>query len=110
MLVSTTDPIHHGHGYGTPSDQCLDPAAESTLEAARSAIDDQLAALTDRRFDDFAVLVEQHRSDFRDTGPVTSHLLGRRLTPEVHDVTLVDYAEVLRQPAPTWVAGALISL
>jgi len=110
MLVATTDPIHHGHGYGTPPTDCLDPAAAGTLAAARSAIDDQLAALADHRFDDFAALAEQHRSDFRDTGPVTAQLMGRRLAPEVHDLVLVDYAEVLGQPAPTWVAGALISL
>ena len=89
---------------------CLDPADPATLAAARSAIDDQLAALSDHRFADFVRLVERHRSDFRDAGPVVAELVGRGFTPEIHDVALVDYADVLAAPAPSWVASALITL
>ena len=110
LLVATTDPIHHGHAYGTPPHECLDATDPSTLDAARSAIDDQLIALSEHRFADFAQLVERHRSDFRDTGPVTARLVGEGFAPHVHDLSLVDYAGALVAPAPSWVAGALITL
>jgi hypothetical protein len=110
LLVATTDPIHHGHAYGTFADDCLDPADPATLASARSAIDDQLGALCDHRFVDFARLVERDRSDFRDTGPTLAHLLGAGFEPEVHDVALVDYSEALAAPSPSWVAGALVTM
>ncbi len=34
LLVATTDPIHHGHAYGTPPHECLDAADASTLDTA----------------------------------------------------------------------------
>ncbi|MFW2333754.1 hypothetical protein, partial [Ilumatobacter sp.] len=76
MLVATTDPIHHGHAYGTAPHDCLDEVDPETVAMARSAIDEQLAALSDHRFADFARLVERDSSDFRDTGPVLAHLVG----------------------------------
>jgi hypothetical protein len=110
LLVATTDPIHHGHAYGTPPDACLDPTDPNTLAVARSAIDDQLRALSDQRFADFARLAEQHRSDFRDTGPTLAHLVGPAFAYEVHDVALVDYSQALEAPTPSWVAGALTTI
>ena len=110
LLVATTDPIHHGHAYGTPTDRCLDPDDPSTMAAARSAIDDQLDALSDHRFVDFAQLVERDRSDFRDTGPVLAHLVGTGFTSDLHDIALVDYSDPLDAPTPSWVAAALVSI
>ena len=110
LLVATTDPIHHGHAYGTEPAACLDPDDPATLTSARSAIDGQLAALAAHRFGEFQALTELHRSDFRDTGPVTALLVGRGFDPAVHDLSLVDYAEVLDAPSPSWVAGALITV
>jgi hypothetical protein len=109
LLVATTDPIHHGHAYGTSPADCLDADDPETIETARSVIEDQLAALSDHRFGDFAQLTEQHRSDFRDTGPVVAHLVGRGFQSEIHDLSLVDYAGVLDAASPSWVAGALIT-
>lgn len=109
LLVATTDPIHHGHAYGTAPHDCLDPADPETLAMARSAIDEQLAALSDHRFSDFAGLTERDRSDFRDTGPTLAHLVGSGFVSEVHDIALVDYTEPLDAPSPSWVAGALIT-
>jgi hypothetical protein len=109
LLVATTDPIHHGHAYGTPAADCLDADEPETMLTARSAIEDQLAALSDHRFADFAQLTEEHRSDFRDTGPVLAHLVGRGFRSEIHDLSLVDYAGVLDAASPSWVAGALIT-
>jgi hypothetical protein len=110
VLVATTDPIHHGHAYGTAPDDCLDPGDPRTVTAARRAIDDQLAALSDHRFTEFQALTERHRSDFRDTGPVVAHLVGSGFDPVVHDLALVDYAEVLHAATPSWVAGALVTV
>ena len=111
LLVATTDPIHHGHAYGTPPAQCLDPDDPATLAAARSGdrrpVD---RADPDHRFADFAQLTEQHRSDFRDTARSLAHLVGRGFEPAVHDLSLVDYAEVLDAPGPSWVAGALVTI
>jgi hypothetical protein len=107
LVVATTDPIHHGHAYGAPPDACLDANDPATLAAATAMIDAQLAALSDHRFDDFATLCDDHRSDFRDTGPVLAHLLGAGIGWRVHDVALVDYSAALAAPSPSWVAGAL---
>ena len=110
LLVVTTDPIHHGRAYDTPTADCLDPSDPATIAAVRSMIDEQLAALSEHRFGDFARLAERHRSDFRDTGPVLAHLVGEGFEPTVHDLALVDYAEVLSAAGPSWVAGALVTL
>ncbi len=75
-----------------------------------ASCDDQLAALSDHRFDDFAQLAEQHRSDFRDTGPVLAHLVGCGFESQIHDLSLVDYADVLDAASPSWVAGALVTI
>ena len=110
LLVATTDPIHHGYAYGTAPSECLDPDDPRTMAVAQSALDDQLAALSDHRFGDFAQLAEQHRSDFRDTGPTLAQLVGRGFASEIHDLALVDYADVLEAARPSWVAGALVTI
>jgi len=110
VLVATTDPIHHGHAYDTAPADCLDPDEPQTMATARAAIDDQLAALSEQRFADFQALTERDRSDFRDTGPVLAHLVGRGLEATVHELALVDYAEVLGAAHPSWVAGALVTV
>ena len=109
-LVATTDPIHHGHAYGTPPKACADPSIPSTQQAAREAIDEQLAALSDHRFGDFLRLAERDRSDFRDTGPVVAHLVGAGFVASMHELALVDYSSALDAPSPSWVAGALVTL
>ena len=110
LLVATTDPIHHGHAYGTAPADCLDADDPATTANARAAIDDQLAALADHRFGDFQALTELHHSDFRDTGPAVALLVRRAMAPNVHDLSLVDYAQVLGAASPSWVAGALITV
>ncbi len=109
MLVVTTDPMHHGNAYDTPESECMAQSDPRTLDAVHEAIEQQLSALSDHRFGDFAGLVERDRSDFRDTGPVLAHLLGSSFASQIHELALVDYAEVLGSPAPSWVAGALIT-
>ena len=110
VLVATTDPIHHGHAYDTAPADCLDPDEPQTMATARAAVDDQLAALSDQRFADFQAITERDHSDFRDTGPVLAHLVGAGFEPTVHQLALVDYAEVLDAAHPSWVAGALVTV
>lgn len=110
MLVVTTDPIHHGHAYDTVPDRCRDADDPSTIVAARAAIDEQFAALSDHRFRDFVGLTEMHRSDFRDTGPTMAMLLDHGFDTVVHELALVDYADALDAASPSWVAGALATV
>ena len=107
MLVVTTDPIHHGHAYGTPAPDCLPADDPTTIATAQAMIDEQFAALSSHRFAEFTDLTERHRSDFRDTGPVMAALLGVGFDTAVHDLALVDYSAALDTPSPSWVAGAL---
>lgn len=109
-LVVTTDPIHHGHAYGSAPTECRPADDQATVSAARLAIDEQFDALSAGRYGDFADLTAAHRSDFRDTGPTMAALVGTGFTATVHAVSLVDYADVLRAPRPTWVAGALATV
>ncbi len=125
-VVATTDPIHHGAGYGTPEGERLFERDESTWAWARDCIAKQFALLAQGRFADFAALANAVRSDFRDNGPVLACLPRRAGTPagdrpagrecprangtpaELLELHLVDYAEVLAAESPTWVAAPLV--
>ncbi len=112
VLVATADPMHHGVGYGTPTEDCLPRESPHTQRIAEETIRANLALLATRDFDRFLLHTAEIRSDFRDTGPVATHLLPDESTlqPTLHNLALVDYADILDAPAPTWVAGALASL
>ena len=111
-VVATTDPIHHGAGYGAPEHRRRAEHEESTLLFARTGIELQLALLARGEWADFQQLAESFRSDFRDTGPVLAHALRRRgqLHGEILELRLVDYSEVLGAERPTWVAGPLMRM
>jgi hypothetical protein len=109
VLVATTDPAHHGRGYGTPAAAILDEAAPETVGRVRTMIEETFAALARRDFAKFLAACEDQRSDFRDTGPAMAALLDGPLATRIHDLKLVDYADVLPAPRPTWVAAALAS-
>lgn len=104
-LVATTDPVHHGRGYGTAPSECRDLDAR---DFARDAIRAQTDALSKRDWALFQRHAQTFRSDFRDVGPTLAAVLGARTTFELLDVALVDYSAVLGAPTPTWVAGALL--
>jgi hypothetical protein len=99
-VVATTDPVHHGVGYGDAKDAPRDAA---------SAIEQQLRALERRDFATFQGVCRQARSDFRDVGPTLAHVLDAP-SFDVLALDLVDYTEALRAEPPTWVAGALIAV
>lgn len=111
-VVATTDPLHHGAGYGTPEARRRSERDPETHAWATACIEEQLALLSRGEWAAFARLAEDVRSDFRDTGPVLAHLLRGGAAPrgEIHELRLVDYAEVLGSEAPTWVAGPLMTM
>jgi hypothetical protein len=111
-VVATTDPLHHGAGYGTPPDARRTESDDATLVWARACIETQLDLLLRGEWAAFQQLANTVRSDFRDAGPV----LARALRPtdarrgELLELHLVDYAEVLQAERPTWVAGPLMRM
>jgi len=107
-VVATTDPIHHGVGYGTDAREALPLDDDRTVGFACACIDAQLEALARRDFSAFARAAEACRSDFRDVGPTLATLL-EEANGSVRELVLVDYADALAVPAPTWVAAPLIA-
>jgi hypothetical protein len=109
-IVATTDPIHHGAGYGTRERFAL--AHATTRAWARERIEEQLDFLASGEWAAFARLAADVRSDFRDTGPALASLLRARggMKSEIVDMTLVDYASALDAQDPTWVAAALVRI
>jgi hypothetical protein len=109
-VVATTDPIHHGAGYGTPEGARLDARDPATHAWATTCVTRQLELLARGDWPAFARLAADVRSDFRDTGPVLFHVLRAAgpVRAEIVDLRLVDYAEALAADDPTWVAGALL--
>lgn len=110
-LVATTDPLHHGAGYGTPPDARRDADDPATRAFAQSAVREQLDALEREDWATFGRVASLHQSDFRDAGPVATALLSERGRQrfEIAELALVDYSAALDAPPPTWVAGALLT-
>jgi hypothetical protein len=109
-LVATTDPVHHGVGYGTPPEQCLQRTDPQSTATARRWITEAFGQLSRHDFGRFLDGANRDRSDFRDVGPAIAALLGREFASEIIDLTLVDYAGVLGSDQPTWVVAALARL
>ena len=112
LLVATADPIHHGVGYGTPAADCLPTEDAHTRHFAEDTVRAHLDLLTRCDFDQFQRHAAEIRSDFRDGGPVLTHLLSGTspIQSILYSLAIVDYADILRTAAPTWVAAALASL
>jgi hypothetical protein len=106
-LVATTDPIHHGVGYGTRARR--DPSLPRTERWAERAIRAQLDGLARGDFARFAKTSACVRSDFRDVGPALAMLVPMG-TCTIERLALVDYADVLGAAPPTWVAGANVRI
>jgi len=106
-LVATTDPLHHGAGYGTPPEA---RRAIGDVAYARARIEEGFALLARRAYTEFAQHAAATRSDFRDVGPTLAAILDGPIAFDVHAIELVDYATTLGAPAHTWVAAALATL
>lgn len=109
-LVATTDPVHHGAGYGTPHAQRRPRESQDTIVYARREVERGFGLLAKGDYAAFAAHAATVRSDFRDNGPVLATLLGPPLSFEVKDITLVDYAPTLNAEEPTWVAATLSAM
>jgi hypothetical protein len=111
-VVATTDPIHHGNGYGTALEALRRQNDEATVEWAHACIETQLDLIARGQWPAFARLCAEVRSDFRDVGPVLGWLTRRGGAPRgsILELHLVDYAEVLHAGPPTWVAGPLLKV
>jgi hypothetical protein len=109
-VVATTDPLHHGAGYGTPEGSRRDERDAATRAWAQRLIEQQLELLARGEWAPFQELASSVRSDFRDTGPVLATVLRGRgaLHGAILELRLVDYAEVLGAESPSWVAGPLM--
>jgi hypothetical protein len=108
VVVATTDPLHHGVGYGNDVESAQPIASTKTIGFACACIDAQLDALSKRDFTAFQRAVVEARSDFRDVGPVLATLLDEA-NGSMRDLVLVDYADALSTSSPTWVAATLIA-
>lgn len=108
VVVTTADPFHHGLGYGDPPAKALHPAAGG-LDLARQRIEEGLALLKAADYWGYNQHCVTAKSDARDAGQVTRYLLGP-LEGHILDLTYSDTTTMYNQPAPTWVATALLEL
>lgn len=107
-VVTTADPFHHGIGYGEPPETALHPEAGG-LDLARERIEQGLALLRAGDYWGYNQHCVDAKSDARDAGQVLRYLLGP-LDGRILDLTWCDTTAMYDQPAPTWVATALIEL
>jgi len=108
VIVSTADPFHHGIGYGDPPDVARSPE-DGGLELARKGIEEGLALIKAGDYWGYNQHCVEAKSDARDAGQVMRYLLGP-LEGSILDLTYQDTTEMYDQPAPTWVATALIEM
>ncbi len=108
VIVTTADPFHHGIGYGDGPDKALAPQ-DGGLDLARQQIDEGLKLLHKGAYWGYNQHCVEVKSDARDAGQVTRYLLGP-LKGRILDLTYSDTTAMYDQPAPTWVATALIEL
>lgn len=106
VLVSTADAFHHGIGYGDPPQASLDPL-EGGLDLARRTIEEGLQILGRGGYWDYNQHCVRAKSDARDAGQVFRFLRGK-MRGRILDLTWSDAASLYHQPAPTWVAAALV--
>lgn len=106
-IVATMDAFHHGIGYGTPAAEALAPE-DGGLDLARGSIVEGLGILRDGRLHDYALHCRENKSDGRDVGQVLRHVRGP-LEATLIDLVADDASAAYGQPAPTWVACALIA-
>lgn len=108
VVVGTADPFHHGIAYNDPPERAL--AAEAGgLALGRIRIQEGLELLRAGDYWGYNQHCVDAKSDARDVGQVIRYLLGP-MRGEIHDLVSEDMTGPYGKPAPSWVAGALISL
>ena len=106
VIVSTADAFHHGIGYGDAPDQAMWPDSDG-LARAQQVLEEGMEILGRGDYwgyDQHCVLA---KSDARDAGQVYRWLRGP-MRGRVLDITFSDSSGLYNQPAPTWVAAALM--
>jgi hypothetical protein len=106
VIVSTADAFHHGIGYGDAPEVAFEPDAVG-LRRAQTIIEDGIRILGSGDYWGYNQHCVTVKSDARDAGQVFRYLRGA-MTGRVLDMTYTDSSELYKQPAPTWVAGALV--
>lgn len=106
VIVSTADPFHHGLGYGDPPEKALFPE-QGGLTLARKSINEGIALLEQGDYWGYNQHCVQAKSDARDAGQVFRYIRGS-MHGRIIDLTYSDATELYNQPAPTWVATAVI--
>jgi hypothetical protein len=107
IVVATADLCHHGSGYG--STKMVD-ISEEGLSFARRNIEELLIYFAKRDYLAYRDCCIRAISDSKDIGQLLQYVLGP-LTPKIHDLRLVDVStQFVGDPAPNWVATALVSL
>lgn len=107
VVVSTADPFHHGIGYGDPPENALHPH-QGGLELALETVQEGIQLLERGDYWGYNQHCVRAKSDARDAGQVFRFLCGP-MQGKIQDLTYSDATELYRQPAPTWVAAALIA-
>lgn len=109
-LVATTDPIHHGIGYGLTPLDARAADAPATLAWAQQRVTLAMRALAQKDYPEFLRLCAEDNSDFRDVGPVLAELVRHPWRAQAQPVQTVDYTDVLGTAAPTWVAATVMAV
>jgi hypothetical protein len=106
VIVSTADSFHHGIGYGDHPEQALNPD-QGGLDAARRSIEEGIELLAAGDYAGYNQHCVLARSDARDAGQLFRYLRGP-MQGRIIDLTYSDASTLYQQPAPTWVAAALV--
>jgi len=108
VVVSTTDPFHHGRAYGDSPETAL-AWEEGGCELARRTIQEGVDILRTGDYWGYNQHCVYAKSDGRDAGQVLRYLLGP-LEGTIHNLVADDMTTAYDAPAPSWVTGALIEL
>ncbi len=106
VIVSTADAFHHGIGYGDAPEDAMWPD-EQGLARAQQVLEEGMVILGHGDYWGYDQHCVAARSDARDAGQVFRWLRGQ-ISGRVLDLTFTDSSEIYNQPAPTWVAAALM--
>ncbi len=106
VIVSTADPFHHGIGYGDAPEDSLMPL-DGGLERAQASIEEGIELLSQGDYWGYNGQCVRAKSDARDAGQLFRYLRGD-MEGRILDISYSDASALYEQPAPTWVAGALI--
>ncbi len=107
VIVSTADAFHHGIGYGDAAEDALWPD-ERGLARARQVLEEGMAILGSGDYWGYDQHCVTAKSDARDAGQVFRWLRGP-MRGRIVDLAFSDSSELYQQPAPTWVAAALMA-